>query len=242
MKTNLYFLVLLYSTVISSQIKIGPDAAEVSAALTVNSTEKGVLYPRMSSVDRLAIVNPTVGLQVYDINEECLMIYRNNVWDCYAGKQKLTSRIAAILMFDNITDIDGADNAEKASEGVTIIYNPDGVVQDQGSGIIRFLKYGKYEISLTGTISRTSGINVLSQVSFESLCCLQAAGAWRESPGSVPSDNNFFGRSVLDIVPSFFFQPNEFIFSYYKLSQGTPNTTTISVQNPMVIIKYVDLY
>lgn len=226
----------------SSQIKIGDGAADASAALTVNSTQKGVLYPRMNSVSRISIVNPAEGLQVYDTDIQCLMIYRDNAWDCYAGKQKLTSRIAAILKFDNITDIDGADNAQKASEGVSIIYNPDETVAVSGAGIIRFLKYGKYEITVTGTISRTSGINVLSSVLFESLCCLQSATAWRESPGSVPSDNTFFSSSVLNIVRNFFLEPNEFVLTYSKLSQGTPNTTTISVENPMVIIKYVDLY
>jgi hypothetical protein len=42
---------------------------------------------------------------------------------------------------------------QKLRGGVTITFNPDGVVEHIGSGIVRFLKSGKFEITMVGTVS-----------------------------------------------------------------------------------------
>jgi hypothetical protein len=60
-----------------------------SSVLEVESTTKGMLVPRMSSAQRLAIANPANGLVVYDTNVECLMFYTafNTTWNylCNTG-------------------------------------------------------------------------------------------------------------------------------------------------------------
>lgn len=237
MKSSIIFVLLLFSAVVFGQIGIGNTEPDPSAIIDIKSNQKGVLLPRMSSAQRLAIVNPASGLQVYDNDRKCLMIYKSGSWDCYPGEREMTSRIAAILTFDDITGIAGADNASKASGGVTITFNPDGVVEHIGSGIVRFLKSGKFEITMVGTVSRLDGINVVQSVSFGEVLGLNGANCVREAPGSYPSDINYFCKSILNI-----YQGNEFNFSYYKYGQGTPNTTTIRVVGPMVIIKYIDLF
>lgn len=237
MKTNIIFVFLLYSALVFGQVGIGNEQPHPSAALDIKSTQKGVLLPRMSTVQRLAIVNPASGLQVYDNDRQCLMIYKSGSWDCYPGEREMTSRIAAILTFDNITDIGGGDTATKESNGVTVSFNPDNILEHLGSGIIRFRRSAKYEITMVGTISRTTGINVLQRVVFGEVWGLNAALCIREAPGSVDSDINYFCKDVLEI-----YQGNEFNFRYEKLGQGTPNTASISVVRPMIIIKYVDLF
>ncbi len=46
-----------------------------SAALDVDANDKGMLIPRLTSVQRLAIVNPANGLLVYDVDQKCIYFY-----------------------------------------------------------------------------------------------------------------------------------------------------------------------
>ncbi len=46
-----------------------------SAALDVDASDKGVLIPRLSSAQRLAILNPANGLMVYDTDLLCVFFY-----------------------------------------------------------------------------------------------------------------------------------------------------------------------
>ena len=64
-------------TAISSSLKIGSITPNVdSAILQIDSTTKGVLFPRMTVDERNAIVSPAVGLLIYNIDDLIL-----NTWD-----------------------------------------------------------------------------------------------------------------------------------------------------------------
>lgn len=52
-----------------------PNPPDPSAVLDVQSTQSGLLIPRMTDVQRNAIANPAEGLQVYNITSHCLEIY-----------------------------------------------------------------------------------------------------------------------------------------------------------------------
>mgnify|MGYP000391709367 CR=1 FL=1 len=56
-----------------------PDA---SAILDVQSTDQGVLFPRMDLATIMSIPNPATGLMVYDIEALCLRIYDGSSWEC----------------------------------------------------------------------------------------------------------------------------------------------------------------
>ena len=56
-------------------INASGNPADTSALLDVSSTTKGVLIPRMTTIQRNAIVNPAVGLQIYNTNTDCINIY-----------------------------------------------------------------------------------------------------------------------------------------------------------------------
>lgn len=62
------FLLLVSSTLLLAQTGIGTTNPEVSAKLDVSSTTKGFLPPRMTAVQRSAILNPAAGLMVYQID------------------------------------------------------------------------------------------------------------------------------------------------------------------------------
>ncbi|MEI6765894.1 MAG: PKD domain-containing protein [Bacteroidota bacterium] len=51
-----------------------------SAGLDVDFINKGVLLPRLTDVQRNAIVNPAEGLQIFNITSGCVNYYHNGLW------------------------------------------------------------------------------------------------------------------------------------------------------------------
>jgi hypothetical protein len=76
MKRNIYTLVLLCSvfgfniTYAQKNVGIGTITPDNSAVLDINSSDKGLLIPRMSLQQRNAINNPADGLMVYQTGEQ----------------------------------------------------------------------------------------------------------------------------------------------------------------------------
>ena len=67
-------LILCPSLPLVGQIGIGTQSPDASALLDVESTEKGMLIPRMSEPERDAISSPAKGLMVYNTTENCLQV------------------------------------------------------------------------------------------------------------------------------------------------------------------------
>ena len=61
-------LVLIVTTIRQAQIGIGTATPASSAKLDVTSTNKGFLPPRMTNIQRDAIVSPVPGLQIWCTN------------------------------------------------------------------------------------------------------------------------------------------------------------------------------
>lgn len=61
----LFIFAVIAVSVKSQSVGIGTTTPDASALLDVTSTTKGVLIPRMTKTDRLAIPAPAVGLMVY---------------------------------------------------------------------------------------------------------------------------------------------------------------------------------
>ncbi len=86
MKKYLLTFIILSSigclSVFSQSLSINTDgsSADASAILDVKSTMKGMLIPRMLTTERLAIVNPATGLQVYDTDLSQFYFYNGSSW------------------------------------------------------------------------------------------------------------------------------------------------------------------
>lgn len=82
MKILFTLLVIVSISTINAQVGVGTNTPNASAALDVTSTTKGLLTPRMTSVQRLAISNPADGLVVYQTdNTPGLYCYVNGAWN-----------------------------------------------------------------------------------------------------------------------------------------------------------------
>ncbi len=81
MKTNLFIaLFLSFSALGYAQVGIGTNSPNNSAMLEVSATDKGILFPRMTSVQRAAIASPSAGLYVFDTSTNSLWFYNGTVW------------------------------------------------------------------------------------------------------------------------------------------------------------------
>ena len=69
-KTFLYLLIILSGAVVANaqtgSVGIGTTTPNSSAALDIQSSTKGMLIPRMTTVQRNLIATPAAGLLVYD--------------------------------------------------------------------------------------------------------------------------------------------------------------------------------
>jgi hypothetical protein len=65
---------------VSGSSSIGTTSQDGTAILTLSSTTKGILFPRMTSVQRLAISTPAQGLTVFDLDYMMNFIYIGNNW------------------------------------------------------------------------------------------------------------------------------------------------------------------
>ena len=81
MKNKIHFLFALSAILVNSSLSgqnnvgIGTTTPNANSILELQSTTQGVLVPRMTSVQRLAIAVPTEGLMVYDIDVDCFFFY-----------------------------------------------------------------------------------------------------------------------------------------------------------------------
>ncbi len=85
MKNSMLFISVLcclpfYISAQSVSINTSGNPPDSSAILDVQSTEKGMLIPRMSSAQRLGIGSPATGLLVFDTTRAEYMYYNDSFW------------------------------------------------------------------------------------------------------------------------------------------------------------------
>lgn len=81
-----------YTDASTERMRLTPDgslgigtAPDSTAILDLDSTDKGVLFPRMTSAQRAAIASPAEGLMVYDTDESALYVYKSSSWESLKG-------------------------------------------------------------------------------------------------------------------------------------------------------------
>ena len=98
-----------------NQTNADPDA---SAMLDVQSTEKGMLIPRMSTAQRTTINNPATGLLVFDNNTGGFWFYNGSGWTELDTDTKLTeAEVDAFVANDGYltSEVDGSTTNELQS-------------------------------------------------------------------------------------------------------------------------------
>ena len=101
----LYLSVALFSVPAYSQTVIGGDTIDASAMLDVQSIDKGVLLPRMTTAQRNAIPNPAFGLLVLNTTLQCVEINLGSAiapeWKCLSTGQGMLNLSALDTVYWN---------------------------------------------------------------------------------------------------------------------------------------------
>lgn len=91
-KINLHLLILLSFFALNynvySQVGIGTVTPDASSVLDLSSSTKGMLAPRMTTVQRLAIASPADGLLVYDTTDAAFYFYKSAVWQILEDEKR----------------------------------------------------------------------------------------------------------------------------------------------------------
>jgi len=90
LKITIILLIALtsFNSLVVAQVGIGTLSPDASAMLEVNSTEKGMLAPRMTSAQRIAISNPAKGLLVFDTDINVFYFYDGTNWTALKAEIK----------------------------------------------------------------------------------------------------------------------------------------------------------
>lgn len=63
-----------------ASLSAGSSSPHASAMLDIQSTNKGLLIPRLSTAQRNAIAAPATGLQIFNLDDKCIDIYDGTNW------------------------------------------------------------------------------------------------------------------------------------------------------------------
>jgi hypothetical protein len=90
-------LLILLSWISKAQnnqnVGIGTNNPDPSAILDISSANKGILIPRLNSVQIAAINTPTEGLMVYNLDSNCFFYYNNFKWASLCDKATASNGI-----------------------------------------------------------------------------------------------------------------------------------------------------
>lgn len=84
---RILILLLLPVSLYAQNIGINEDGStpHPTSILEVKSSSKGMLIPRLTDAQRLAIANPAKGLMLYNLNTDCLNFFNGTQWVEYCG-------------------------------------------------------------------------------------------------------------------------------------------------------------
>ena len=86
----------------SAQVALDANSVNSSAALELNSTTKGLLMPRLSQSQMMAISSPATGLQVVNTDANCIYYFNGSQWQSALNSHKVYANAGVSVQFDNL--------------------------------------------------------------------------------------------------------------------------------------------
>ena len=149
---------------VQAQVAINADSSDPveSAMLDIKSTDKGVLIPRMTAIQRDAILNPATGLMVYDSTHQQFYFYNGTAWKTFEDMQDEIQNLSEVLAENNsaggqdITDLGAVTAASFTGDGSGLTNIPGDDLGDHTA--IQNIKLNDFNLSNDGGAS--DGIRV----------------------------------------------------------------------------------
>jgi hypothetical protein len=158
---------------ISAQVGIGTSSPSATAKLEVSSTTKGVLFPRMTNAQMLAIVSPVQGLQVYNTNANCMYYYNGQQWLSTLNAISVLADAGDVVQLDNFK-VRFSTSGNRSMEISTV----SGSITVSGSS---FNLYTSSNVGSTGGIGSESGLSFSSTTVGTSWMYLQSAANFTQN-------------------------------------------------------------
>jgi hypothetical protein len=141
--TTILFICTCWSYIVNAQMGVNTigSAPDNSAMLDVSSTTKGLLIPRMTSTQRIAIASPATGLMVFDSTLGQFYFYSGSAWSTIplSTTNNLTSSFIPRWNSSTFENSSIYENSTRVGIGTTTIANESrlalGAVDDnEGEG------------------------------------------------------------------------------------------------------------
>jgi len=184
-----------------ANIGIGTNTPDASAKLDISSSTQGLLIPRMTTIQRDAIPSPALGLQIFNLDDQCLDLYDGANWIKNCGL-KITG---------TVTD----PNHTSPNTWVQKAYSPMPPVSMGRSGAIAFTIGNKAYMG-TGSFLNMSYFNDFHEYD-------QATNTWSQKasfPGAVRADAVAFTIGTKGYITT----GGNGMFSNYDLWEYDPST------------------
>jgi hypothetical protein len=242
----LFIVLVAISTVSFAQVGIGTSSPNADAVLELSSTSQGMKFPKMTSIERMAIVSPAKGLCVFDTDINCLMVNFGTTtlpnWRCIGGLPFSTSTNGTGVVTSYTATISGGTLlANAVSSGVTqtisafvtkagtySISTTNNGVTYSGSGT--FASVGPQELVLTATGTPTSTGTHTFSINTSPSCSFSATTIVFPATFSLIALSNTYINSVYDVdyLP---YSPPTTVASLNSLAaDGVNETTTVNIQ------------
>ncbi|MDD3878248.1 MAG: FISUMP domain-containing protein [Bacteroidales bacterium] len=116
----------------AGNVKVGenPQITAPSALMELESTTKGILFPRLKTSERNAISSPVEGLMLFNTTTKCLEMYVNNAWYSISCPAASIPPSAPLATSESNVDCSSFNANWNASVGATLYYLD--VVSDTG--------------------------------------------------------------------------------------------------------------
>jgi len=181
----------------SAQVSINTTTADSSAILDIQSTDRGVLIPRMTTAQRNMISSPAMGLLVFDTNSEGFWFFNGSSWEDLSTGGDLASLVDAdadtrILVEEN-PDEDKIRFTTGGTEALVIQKNANGDVE-LIANVNNNVLMGSPHDSSTGTFNTMIGIEAgFENTSGNANTFIGGQAGTRNTEGS---DNVFVGAAA----------------------------------------------
>jgi hypothetical protein len=95
----LFFILIQAQLLLSQNVSLNEDGskADTSAILDIKSTSKGMLIPRMTQLERLAIASPANGLMVFQTDGPSGFYYYESAWKLIGSSYVESQNINHVL-------------------------------------------------------------------------------------------------------------------------------------------------
>jgi hypothetical protein len=131
-----------------AQVGIGTNNPAASAQLEISSTTKGLLPPRMTTVQRDAISSPATGLVIFNTTTNGLEIRTSSAW------------VKLVVPTDNVANVTGTVAVANGGTGATTL---TGILKGNGTSAFTAATAGTDYLTPTGSAASLTNFPIFNQ-------------------------------------------------------------------------------